>query len=152
VVTGVDELGRSYVLSADELPAENAMWFWRYQPSDEIGQWIARIPEGAAAESIEPPAGGIYLAKVVIPPDEKPVATEIEGVGEDGFHVTRTIDFAYVLSGEITLLLDRESIVVHAGDVVVQQATNHAWRNDGPGSAEMLFVLHTPVVTSPPLA
>jgi hypothetical protein len=147
VVTGVDADGRSYVVSADELPEDGIMWFWRYRPSDEITKWIAGIPDGASAETIEPPLGGMQWVKVTLPPSGKPIATETEGVGDDGFHVTRTIDLAYVLAGEITLLLDRGSILVRAGDAVVQQATNHAWRNDGPDQVEMLFVLHTPART-----
>jgi hypothetical protein len=144
IVTGVDANGLSYVVSADELPEDDIMWFWQFQPSDEIGTWIADVPAGRAAETIEPPLGGVRWVKISLPPTGKPIATETEGVGEDGFHVTRTIDLGYVLAGEINLLLDRESILVRAGDAVVQQATNHAWRNDGPEDVEILFVLHTP--------
>ena len=46
-------------------------------------------------------------------------------------HRTRTIDYAIVLDGEIDMLLDDSEIHVKAGDVLVQQATNHAWVNNG---------------------
>ena len=41
-------------------------------------------------------------------------------------HRTRTIDYAIVLEGEIDMLLDDSEIHVKAGDMLVQQATNHA--------------------------
>lgn len=41
-------------------------------------------------------------------------------------HRTRSIDYALVLEGEIDMLLDDSEIRVKAGEVVVQQGTNHA--------------------------
>ena len=46
-------------------------------------------------------------------------------------HRTRTVDYVVVLEGEIDLLLDDRDIHLAAGDVVVQQGTNHAWINRG---------------------
>ena len=49
-----------------------------------------------------------------------------------GMHTTDSIDYLFVVSGEITLELDDgERTTVRAGDVVVQNGTRHAWRNDG---------------------
>ena len=45
-------------------------------------------------------------------------------------HRTRTIDYAIVLEGEIDMLLDDTEVHVKAGDVLVQQGTNHAWVNN----------------------
>src|SRR6185436_3761824 len=42
-------------------------------------------------------------------------------------HRTRSVDYAIVLDGEIDMLLDDSEIHVKAGDVLVQQGTNHAW-------------------------
>ena len=44
-------------------------------------------------------------------------------------HRTRTIDYAIILSGEIDMLLDDTEVHLKAGDILVQQATNHAWVN-----------------------
>jgi len=44
-------------------------------------------------------------------------------------HRTRSLDYAIILSGEIDMLLDDSEVHLKAGDVVVQQATNHAWVN-----------------------
>ncbi|KAA9163309.1 cupin domain-containing protein [Amycolatopsis acidicola] len=46
-----------------------------------------------------------------------------------GMHRTDTIDYTYVISGEMTLELDDGEVPVRAGDCVVQQGTWHAWRN-----------------------
>src|SRR5262249_47645156 len=56
-------------------------------------------------------------------------------------HRTRTVDYAVVLSGEIDMMLDDSVVHVRAGDVIVQQATNHAWINRGPQPCRILFAL-----------
>ena len=56
-------------------------------------------------------------------------------------HRTRTVDYAIVLSGEIDMMLDDKTVHLKAGDVVVQQATNHAWINRGTEPCRILFVL-----------
>ena len=146
VVTGVDGEGHSYVVSEEELPrTEPGTELWRFQPSD-IAQWIADVPDGVAAESIEPPSGGVWWVAATFPPGNAPIGGgEIPGMDADGFHTTRTIDLIYVLSGGFTLLLDHGSARVEAGDIVIQQATRHAWRNvSDTEPATMLAMLHTP--------
>jgi hypothetical protein len=58
-------------------------------------------------------------------------------------HRTQSLDYGVVLDGSIELLLDSDEIqLMHRGDVAVQRATMHAWRN--PSKTEwtrMLFVL-----------
>jgi mannose-6-phosphate isomerase-like protein (cupin superfamily) len=56
-------------------------------------------------------------------------------------HRTRTVDYAVILTGELDLMLDDKTLHVKAGDVVIQQATNHAWINRGKEPARVLFVL-----------
>ncbi|HYC44323.1 MAG TPA: cupin domain-containing protein [Burkholderiales bacterium] len=56
-------------------------------------------------------------------------------------HRTETIDYAVVLEGEITMLLDEEEVHLKAGDVVIQRGTNHAWSNRSNKPAKMLYVL-----------
>jgi mannose-6-phosphate isomerase-like protein (cupin superfamily) len=56
-------------------------------------------------------------------------------------HRTRTIDYAVIMSGEIDMMLDDTVVHVKAGDVVIQQATNHAWVNRGTQPCRILFVL-----------
>jgi mannose-6-phosphate isomerase-like protein (cupin superfamily) len=47
-----------------------------------------------------------------------------------GMHTTDTVDFEYVLSGELVLELDDGAeVVLHPGDTVVQNGTRHRWHN-----------------------
>lgn len=56
-------------------------------------------------------------------------------------HRTRTVDYAIILSGEIDMLLDEESVTCRVGDIIVQQATNHAWINRGTVPCRIAFIL-----------
>jgi quercetin dioxygenase-like cupin family protein len=56
-------------------------------------------------------------------------------------HRTETIDYAIVLAGEITMLLDDTEVVLRAGDILVQCGTNHAWSNRSDAPATVAFVL-----------
>lgn len=56
-------------------------------------------------------------------------------------HRTRTIDYAIVLEGEIDMLLDDSEVHVKAGDVLVQQGTNHAWVNNSGKPCRIAFIL-----------
>jgi uncharacterized cupin superfamily protein len=56
-------------------------------------------------------------------------------------HRTRTVDYAIIMAGEIDMMLDDAVVHVKAGDVVIQQATNHAWINRGKEPCRIMFVL-----------
>jgi mannose-6-phosphate isomerase-like protein (cupin superfamily) len=56
-------------------------------------------------------------------------------------HRTRSIDYAIVLEGEIDMLLDDSEVHVKAGDILVQQGTNHAWVNNSGKPCRICFVL-----------
>lgn len=56
-------------------------------------------------------------------------------------HRTETIDYAVVLEGQMTLVMDDREIVLNAGDVVVQRGTNHAWSNRSSKRVRMLYIL-----------
>jgi mannose-6-phosphate isomerase-like protein (cupin superfamily) len=56
-------------------------------------------------------------------------------------HRTETVDYAMVLEGELTMVLDDQDVVLHGGDVVIQLGTNHAWANRSAKTAKILFVL-----------
>jgi len=45
------------------------------------------------------------------------------------------------MCGEIDMLLDDSEVHLQAGDVVVQQGTNHAWVNRGTENCRIAFVL-----------
>lgn len=61
-------------------------------------------------------------------------------------HKTVSVDYGIVLEGVIELVLDSgETKIMRRGDVCVQRATNHAWRNvtENNGWGRMVFVLVT---------
>jgi len=58
-------------------------------------------------------------------------------------HRTQSLDYGVVVAGEVELILDGgETRLMKVGDVVVQRATMHAWRNPSETEwARMMFVL-----------
>jgi len=46
-----------------------------------------------------------------------------------------------VLDGEIDMLLDDSEVHLKAGDILVQQGTNHAWVNNSGKPCRICFVL-----------
>lgn len=58
-------------------------------------------------------------------------------------HRTQSLDFGIVVEGEVEMMLDDGSRTrLGRGDIAVQRATMHAWRNPSPDSwARMVFVL-----------
>jgi quercetin dioxygenase-like cupin family protein len=56
-------------------------------------------------------------------------------------HRTDSVDYAVVISGEIDMELDGQTITLRAGDVLVQRGTIHNWVNRGNDVAVVAFVL-----------
>jgi uncharacterized cupin superfamily protein len=56
-------------------------------------------------------------------------------------HITETVDYAVMLFGEMTAILEKEETVLRAGDILIQRGTNHAWANRSGQPARILFVL-----------
>jgi hypothetical protein len=61
---------------------------------------------------------------------------------DPAMHVTDTIDYGIVLTGEIWLDLgDGAPLHMKQGDCVVQQGTRHAWRNHTSETCVMAFIM-----------
>ncbi len=85
------------------------------------------------AWSLDPPAGGHVFRLSIFPP---------AAPGEEAWmHRTGTVDYALILEGELTLVMDEGETVLRPGDVVVQQGANHGWINRGTGPVLMVVVL-----------
>lgn len=95
----------------------------------------------AGPTQLAPPPPGNVFRVVEIAPD--PPGWD----PRDGFHATDSIDYVYVLSGEIRCLLEDGEVRLRRGDVLVQRATRHAWSNPGP---EPCVLLSTMVSAAPP--
>ena len=57
-------------------------------------------------------------------------------------HTTDTIDYEYVISGEVWLELDDgKEVHLKPGDTVIQNGTRHAWRNKGAEPCHIVVTL-----------
>ncbi len=72
-------------------------------------------------------------------------AEEASTYGKTGrhplMHRTETLDYAVILEGELTMLLDDSEVTLKTGDVLIQRGTNHAWVNRSDKVCRILFVL-----------
>ncbi len=131
VVTGLDDAGRSCAVIDGPVPrvtpAANLVWRNRAVPADNSGNADA----GGGYEMEHLHDGGVNFILTEMPP----------GPGETAFmHATDTIDYLAVLSGEITLVLETEEVVLRTGDLIVDRGVIHGWRNDGTETAKMVSV------------
>ena len=69
----------------------------------------------------------------------------VEGARHPFMHRTDSLDYSIVLSGEIYMMMDEDEFKLTAGDVVIQQGTNHAWSNRGTEPCLIMFVLNDAV-------
>jgi len=156
VITGHDAEGKSvFIIDAPPTPF-GAYWFTDSTPVDNTGSADA----GLQVRKLEPPPGGSIFRFAAIPPEDPKVSREererqtakmfaqmdAEHCRPDtsrhpGMHKTRTIDYIVLLSGEVTLMLDKGEVELKPFDVVVQRGTNHAWVNKGKEPALIAAVL-----------
>ena len=95
-------------------------------------------PEG---EEIRKLSGADAAAKFKTMGDEHASTSSEAGAPHPLMHRTQTVDYGIMLEGEITMILDRGECIVKAGDIVIQNGTNHAWANRSGKICRMAFVL-----------
>ena len=136
IVTGHDAAGRAVI--AMDGPAPNR----QIRPYGTVSTLIWGTDEtpaeiwsgedfGARENVIEPPPMGSWFRIVEFPP------------GTPGrMHRTDTVDYVVCLAGEIDMEMD-DGVCVHmaAGDVMVQNGTNHSWINNSDRPCRIAFVL-----------
>lgn len=142
VVTSVDQEGRSFVLSDEEIADHGGIW----TVGADDAPWAAAIPDEQIFSKVQPARGGAYWAVGGYAPRTRSGGmVEGEppppGMDADGFHVTKTIDLIMMLEGTLILELDLDQVELHPGDVVVLQAGRHAWRNPSDAPTRFLDVL-----------
>jgi quercetin dioxygenase-like cupin family protein len=169
VVTGHDASGKAVVLSDGPVPTVHSNPIRPGQLSFEVWKTHSSPAPISAVEpepttgprSLQPPRHGNVFRISVVPPEaeetrkltpeqarelfRKSGAKEASTYGRGGrhpmMHRTETVDYAVVLEGEITLLLDEGDVKLTAGDVVIQRGTSHAWSNRSGKNVKMLYVL-----------
>ena len=169
VVTGHDDNGKAIVISDGPATAVKTVPLWPGLVSTDIwktsGSPISipnreKDPTGGE-RSLHPPAQGTICRISIVPPETEEIrnldASQAKNVfagvgnaqastlGRGGrhplMHRTQTVDYAVVLEGEITMLLDDSEVHLKAGDVVIQRGTNHAWSNRSGKPVKMLYIL-----------
>ena len=165
VVTENDSRGRSRIVedapagsirTVAERPGYRAVNVWR---TEEFPARINSSDTTAKHHGVLPPKNGTILRIIDFPPEpkdpkelEKRLKATFGGIYSDadhhrdtkrhpGMHITKSVDYALVLEGEIWAVMDEGETLLKAGDVLIQRGTNHAWANRSEKTARMAFVL-----------
>jgi len=164
IVTGHDASGAAIVVSDSEAtnilqrPSRPGVTLTNFWLADGTPAEYDGATETCAGPFVlHPPASGSVFRCVEFEPEDPEViktldgraafaemgAAEniVEGARHPFMHRTNSVDYAVILSGEITMLLDDSEVLVRAGDVVVQRGTNHAWSNRGTETCIIAFIL-----------
>lgn len=122
------------------------------------------FPDDGSMPSFEryfPAEGGVRFGVVTFPPETNSDEVSVEPeaamaeveekwpgmaatweADNPGMHTSDTVDFEFIISGEIWLELDNgEEIHLKAGDTVVQNGTRHAWHNRSKDPCRMVVCL-----------
>jgi hypothetical protein len=165
IITGHDEQGRSCIVAdgpspavrlVPERPGYRVTNLWRTVGSPVDINASDSITEH---QGVAPPTNGTVIRIIDIPPEaddaderkRQAAATfnnlfsdadhHLEDKRHPGMHITESVDYAIILEGELTAILDKDETVMHTGDVLIQRGTNHAWANRSGKMARVLFVL-----------
>lgn len=164
IVTALGPDGRSTIASDAPAPvsvavAERPGYLVRNLWSMQLADGPGAPDRSAAHNGILPPPGGSVLRIIDFPPEPKDPEARRQAIAatfgtifadadhrgregrHPGMHVTRTVDYAIILAGEIYAVLDDGETLMRAGDVLIQRGTNHAWANRSEAPARIAFVL-----------
>ena len=161
VVTGHDRNGKAIVVLDGVSPhvkqrpgggtKATLLWVTDETPADVAGA----ADRAARAIGVPPPATGSIFRIVEFPPDQPMTEEQRQAMLREmglrdetkgpprhhGMHRTDSVDYAIVMDGEIDMLLDDSEIHMKAGDVLIQQGSNHAWVNRGKETCRIAFIL-----------
>jgi mannose-6-phosphate isomerase-like protein (cupin superfamily) len=161
VVTKLDASGKAVVMFDGKVQLKS---FRSPNPAGEMWVTDKSLPDfnwtedrAATKVGLVPPQNGTIFRVVDFVPNAAEVAKMdinlmMKVVGDHAprkglpprhpmMHRTRSLDYAIIMSGEIDMLLDEGEVHLKAGDVLVQQATNHAWVNRGKEPCRVAFIL-----------
>lgn len=122
-LTNVDPIQNKYVSTS---PVANGSMFRivNYPPERVLLDKISKMSEDELLEF------------------EKTIGVKLDLNGRHPLmHMTKSIDFGIVLSGEIYLVLDKEETLLKPMDTVIQRGTSHAWSNRSNTNCLMAYVL-----------
>ncbi len=168
VVTGHDRDGKAIVIS-NEPPSRSQLIGGPGGPTF-IEVWhTLQTPAAIRAQPddgdettlvLAPPANGTRIRVIDFPPEGEEIRKLTGAQAADKFksmggehastggnaphplmHKTKTVDYGIVLEGEMVLVLDKSETLIQAGDIIIQNGTNHAWSNRSGKMCRMAFVL-----------
>jgi len=161
VVTALDASGKAVVMIDERTkltaprPPNYAANVW--VTSTNLPDFTATEDRGKTKIGLVPPKTGTVFRVVDFAPESQgqhptDMNFMMKNVGPEApkkglpprhpmMHRTRSLDYAIIMSGEIDMLLDEGEVHLKAGDVVVQQATNHAWVNRSGKPCRVAFIL-----------
>lgn len=156
VVTGHNEKGESIILFDGE--AQNVLLFPGWPGAGATDLWVTNESpadnsgtqdRGARPFKHDPDEQGTIFRIVELPPDREgglrsdgvdkifdAMASENkpsvnDRVRHPTMHVTDSVDYLVVLSGELTMIMDVGEVTLKPGDCIVQRGTRHGWANRG---------------------
>ncbi len=168
VVTGHDDKGKAVVVTDGFATSVKTVEFWPGLISTDIWKTTGS-PVVIRKDEPDPTQGprtlhqpqGTIMRISIVPPETDEIrnldpqkakevfrgvgnaaaSTMAQGYKHPFMHRTETLDYAVVLEGEITLVLDDSEVNLKQGDVVIQRGTNHAWSNRSGKPTRMLYIL-----------
>ncbi len=164
VITGHDKNGKAIcvsdeiateILQRDSRPGVTLTNFWQSKTTPSEYDGAEETLGGPFI--LHPPKNGSIFRMVEFEPEDPEVLKNLDGkeaFSEMGasnaivenarhpfMHRTDSVDYAIIVRGQITMLLDDSEVVLKQGDVVVQRGTNHAWSNKSNETCLIAFVL-----------
>ncbi len=168
VVTGLNEKSESVVLFDGDaqnvllLPALpgaaiTELWVTGEMPVDRLGD----KDRGARPMKHDPDPGGTIFRIVELPPEkETPAGLQSDAVEKifeamgsankpssqdrvrhPTMHLTDSVDYLVLISGELTMIMDVGEVTLKPGDCIVQRGTRHGWANRGDKPVVLAAVL-----------
>lgn len=129
VVTAHNADGKSHIANDEVVDFAN---IWNGTPDHPLGTASGTEPPGVSHAT-----GQTRCFVAAIAPSKDPKPTTANRIG---YHRANGIAYCLILNGEIVFLVDRQEVVVRAGDVVVERNTLHSWRNEGSEPVAMFIV------------
>jgi quercetin dioxygenase-like cupin family protein len=140
VVTTHDAAGKSVVQSIDTLtpamiPSGDAAFQFVWQ-TPSVPADLNDGTDGPTSDGGLIKRGSVIRVVDMVPGKPSPM------------HRTLSIDYGVVIFGQLELTLDGgETVLLEAGDIVVQRGTNHLWRN--PSESEITRVAFILIEAAP---
>jgi mannose-6-phosphate isomerase-like protein (cupin superfamily) len=154
IVTGLNQAGKSTILEDKEMlpsltldawPGFSSTELWY---SDETPIDLTQDHKTDHEAGFDIPSNATQFIICHTPPFSEMIgqsdlaaSMNDEALKKFGYHRTNTLDYALVLSGAMTLVLDEEETILKAGDSIVQKGVDHTWRNHTDTLCIMAFIM-----------